>query len=449
MIPLSDSPTPLLVTWLVHSSLCLALCWALERAGLVRSLRAREYLWRAALLGSCATAALRTLGLPSFEVAGEPELGLARLLASAPPATLSAPTSFSPTPPGIEGLSRALDLACLVWAVGAALGLLRLAAVGLRTSGLARRARRASPALLARWRALCARQGVRASELSLSDELSGPVSLPSRAVLVPPWVEELEPRQQDALLAHELAHGERRDPLWHLGARVLSTLLWPQPLVHCARRRLEALAEFAADRWAVAAGAEGRALAECLLACAERPRGARPLASALEGSSALPERIEQLLAPPAPNRLTLGLCTAAWLGLVLVGAGAPGCDRAGPRNGSRTSVFYDSDGTTEVEIQRGGDRLTLASDVFVLRDDLGGVSTLQPDGRFTLTLLERGERTTYRAEQNAAGLHEEFERNGSPVPLDATARTWITTTLERIARESSFDPRGRTTSAVR
>jgi hypothetical protein len=135
--------------------------------------------------------------------------------------------------------------------------------------------------------------------------------------------------------------------------------------------------------------------------------------------------------------------------LVLVGASAPGCDRAGQRNRSSTSVFYSSDGTTEVELERGGDRLTLASDVFVLRDDLGGVSALQPDGCFTLTLLEHGERTTYRAEQSAAGLREEFLRNGEPVPLDSAARTWITTALERIGRESSFDPRVHTVSAVR
>lgn len=449
MIPLSASPTPFLVTWLVHSSLCLALCWVLERARLVRSLHAREYLWRAALLGSLATAALRTLGLPAFEVAQEPELGLARLLAAAPPATLSAPTSFSPTPPGIEWLSHALDLASLVWALGAALGLLRLFVLGLQTWALARRTRPAPAELLARWKALCAHQGVRAPELSLSSELSGPVSLPSGAVLVPPWVAELEARQQDALLAHELAHRVRRDPLWHLCGRLLAVLLWPQPFARLARRRLEALAEFAADRWALAAGAEGRALAECLLACAERPRGSRPLASALEGAGALPERVEHLLAPPAANRPSPGLRAAVWLVLALVGASAPGCDRAGVRNRSRTSVFHSSDGRTEVELERGGDRLTLASDVFVLRDDLGGVSALQPDGCFTLTLLERGERTTYRAEQGAAGLREEFLRHGEPVPLDSVARTWITTALERIGRESSFDPRVRTVSAVR
>lgn len=442
MIPISASPTAFLLTWFLHSSLCLLLCWALERAGCVRGLRTRECLWRAALFGSLVAAVLRGLGLPAFAFTNEPELGLTRFLADASSSAASLPGGVPPPSTGLEVLSWTLDLAGLAWIVGVALGLLRWTGLAVATGVLARRTSPAPDALLELWRSLCAREGRTAPRLALSSRLSGPISLPTGTVLLPPWVAtDLDRRQQEALLLHELAHATRRDALWHLLGRVFAVLLWPQPFAHLARHRLERLGELSADQWALSRGAQGRALARCLIACASRPRATPSLTSALYRSGTLSERVEHLLSPPASAPLPRGLRAAAWAGLVLVATGTPGCDGSVGRNGSRTSVTRNSEGQARVSIERGGDLLLLESDAFELRPDLGGVSQLAPGGRFRLELRERGVRTIYSAEREGAGLREEYTRGGASAPLDAAARAWIGASLERIGRESSFDPR--------
>jgi BlaR1 peptidase M56 len=121
--------------------------------------------------------------------------------------------------------------------------LARLAGL-VRQSGLTRRVR-----LTCTWRLrVPVALGLRASE----------VCVPPRALF------QLDDEQQDALLAHELAHLARRDPVWLPLTQVLAAVFFFQPLNWLARRRLRELSELLSDEWAVARTGRPLSLAGCL-----------------------------------------------------------------------------------------------------------------------------------------------------------------------------------------
>lgn len=117
-------------------------------------------------------------------------------------------------------------------------------------------------------RDLRSRAGVRRRvRLTCTDRIATPIAfgilrweicLPVRAI------EDLDPHRQETLLAHELAHLVRRDPVWLALMRMMETLLLLQPLNRIARRRLQELAELAADAWAVEQTGRSVMLARCL-----------------------------------------------------------------------------------------------------------------------------------------------------------------------------------------
>lgn len=71
--------------------------------------------------------------------------------------------------------------------------------------------------------------------------------------------------KQQAVLAHELAHARRRDPLIVLLARINCCVFWFHPLAWWLDRTLTTHAEYAADDAALRAGAEPRRYAHLLL----------------------------------------------------------------------------------------------------------------------------------------------------------------------------------------
>jgi hypothetical protein len=110
------------------------------------------------------------------------------------------------------------------------------------------------------------------------------VCLPRRALM------ELDPAEQDSMLAHEIAHLVRRDPQWLIAARVIETVLFMQPLNRLARHRLQEAAEYLCDDWAVARTNHPVTLAKCLAAVAEWvDRAPRMDAARLQPMSAMVE----------------------------------------------------------------------------------------------------------------------------------------------------------------
>ena len=109
-----------------------------------------------------------------------------------------------------------------------------------------------------------------------------------------------------AILAHELAHRDRRDNAWTLAARLLTALLWPQPLLWLLCRRLEEISEDACDEAVLAQNCPPRAYAACLLTLAERwqpSRRERVLGAGVTPfRSSVGRRIKQILMADRPRR---------------------------------------------------------------------------------------------------------------------------------------------------
>lgn len=155
--------------------------------------------------------------------------------------------------------------------------------------------------LFSRLAALQRRLGIRETiALSTSDAIATPVAFGLRRfeICVPRRSVELDVDQQDAMLAHEIAHLVRRDPLRLLLARAIECVAFFQPLNRLARRRLFEVVEMRCDAFAVERLGDGLALAGCLAEVASwlHDRRVDSLAPAMaETRSSLTTRIETLL----------------------------------------------------------------------------------------------------------------------------------------------------------
>jgi Zn-dependent protease with chaperone function len=197
------------------------------------------------------------------------------------------------------------------------------------------------------------RAGVaRAVRVWVAPRLAAPLSMGwvRPAICVPPRaLEELEPEERTAMLAHEVAHLARRDPAWLFVLWLFETALFFQPLNRLARRELAAAFELSADSWAARATGDRLALASSLARIAgwivgqPPPRAHRAwtaaMADALDGRrprSRLGERIERLLdaralsEPLRPRRIESALGLALLAALVLLAPGAAAARGAPP-----------------------------------------------------------------------------------------------------------------------
>ena len=106
------------------------------------------------------------------------------------------------------------------------------------------------------------------------------ICLPERVV------SHLSEKDQETILAHELAHLIRRDPMWLALLRGLEAVFFFQPLNRVARKRLVEIAEYRCDDWAALRTGRRVDLARCLTEVAswlaERPAPA--FAPAMAGS---------------------------------------------------------------------------------------------------------------------------------------------------------------------
>ena len=105
----------------------------------------------------------------------------------------------------------------------------------------------------------------RSIHLTTSARCPVPLALGGRHIVLPErFLEELDPDEQRAALAHEMAHVVRRDPEWRIAVEILERALFFQPLNRLARARLVDAAEFQCDEWALRQTQSPLALARCL-----------------------------------------------------------------------------------------------------------------------------------------------------------------------------------------
>lgn len=312
-----------LLTYALHSTLLLGIAWLATRGEWTRSARVKEILWRTALLGGLFTASVQLavvrdpfagrwhLGTQASAAALEAiELGPALSLGTLPsavggggPLEETAPPTTWEDSAGLLPTLAWTEWAFLGWALGGVV-LLTLLSVGSRRLSRRLAGRKMVldgplPEVLARLRR---RAGIwRRVRLSVSPGLDAPVALGilrPEICLPPRALSGLAREQQEAMLAHELAHVARLDPLWLEVVRAVQTLFFFQPLNRVARRRLGECAEFLCDDWAVAHTGDPVGLAGCLAEVARWIVGdAEPLpaCSMADLRSPLGERVERLL----------------------------------------------------------------------------------------------------------------------------------------------------------
>jgi beta-lactamase regulating signal transducer with metallopeptidase domain len=252
------------ITYVVHSSLLIAAVWLVCR--FVRSTPACELLWKLALIAPLVTATVQ-LTVPLRDVI--PHAAPARItLPAAAAAPVGAPLQPVNSQPASAPLPAPTDwraVALALWLAGAALLLLRLVA----GRALFARALRDRVDLLrehdrlARLRAaMSCRPLIRLTE---SSAVGSPIATSGWGIVVPrETFARLSDEQKETILAHEIAHLLRRDPLWLLGAELIKALLFIQPLNWLAQKKMKECAEFLSDDLAVMHTRDPRALAETL-----------------------------------------------------------------------------------------------------------------------------------------------------------------------------------------
>jgi beta-lactamase regulating signal transducer with metallopeptidase domain len=171
---------------------------------------------------------------------------------------------------------------CLIWAAGATLAGARVClAQCLCLIFQFRRRPVAEPALVERVQALAQSLGIRRPvRVMESKRLAGPVAfgLIRPTVGLPPgFTQRFDAAQQNAVLAHELAHLAAHDPFWCLLADMAAVLLWWHPGVWWLRRQLHLASEMAADEASLLVADGPRILAKCLVELGARLTRPLPL----------------------------------------------------------------------------------------------------------------------------------------------------------------------------
>ena len=337
-----------LLTYLLHSTLLLGLAWLASKPLARWSVAAEETMWRLALVGALLTASLQ------LAAGWEPAAGRWRLTEASPAASAVADRSdrtdrtykpaveavvpFRIAPVALAPIRPAepsnLPTAFLgLWVLGA----IFLLGAYARSYSRIRQRLRSRPrvvggSLLTQLRELAAGAGLGQSvRLSCSSRVPVPLALGVRQpeICLPPRaLAGLTEEQQQGLLAHELAHLVRRDPLWLAVSHFMTAALFFQPLNWVARRRLREISEMLSDERAVAFTGSPLSLAGCLAEVAGWSVGLRPLPlpGMADRPSSLARRIRRLLddtrAPEHPAR-RLWLGAAMVVLLVTVAAAAP------------------------------------------------------------------------------------------------------------------------------
>ncbi|MFG0242065.1 MAG: TPR end-of-group domain-containing protein [Phycisphaerales bacterium JB054] len=173
----------------------------------------------------------------------------------------------------------------LVWLAGVVVVSWRTGRVVARVAALVRRGSAASPAFRAFVERVAMDLDVRSPRVRVSCEVTTPfVWGAARPILVWPAGASEGSAGARAVLAHELAHLERRDHWTAWLETVVTCVLWWHPLVYVARRELRRQAEKACDAWVVwAYPKDRRHYADALLDAVER-LGVSPLPATALGA---------------------------------------------------------------------------------------------------------------------------------------------------------------------
>lgn len=487
----------LLLAFVLHATALLGAVWLLERAGCLRHHGWAELAWRIALFGAFVSIAIEAVPFDALRASAASRVVAADAVvmpavATPPPAQSGTASPGEPSASGdvapaatdasvsandvpsdlsLPVAADVLLFALLLWGLGCLVSLLRMLHQMRALLRMRRRVLRdgssASAATTATLRDLAGEMGLTAPALRVLPALASPMVLPG-VVVLPRWAEGLDVVQLRAMLAHELAHLRRRDPLWRPLQRFALVPLFFHPLAWHALRRLEILAETLCDG-AAAERSDGRALAECLAECLARnaqpadirrsvpiDRGAAlALAMAERGDGIVP-RVRNLLENPHMKLSTIPLrwrWTAAAIALFALVA-LPGV-MVMARPGMIFGGFERHD--LSVTIRRNGKTHTIRSDMpgkgETFRVEIDGdvafdeaesdVARLGADAVFEIEQTQAGVSRSLRMMPGASGAMREYSIDGVSRPFDADAKAWLAKAIPQIYRLSALDAEAR------
>lgn len=238
------------------------------------------------------------------------------------PATPAALAKPLPVPQRLESALRPYLPALVgLWALGSLVMGLRLGGGWLQIQAWRNQARPAPEPWEAAFLALAQRMGLRRPpRLAISEALSTPLSfgLWRPIVLVPAaLLTGYPPAFLEALLAHELAHVQRRDYLVNLLQSQVEVLCFFHPVVWWLSHRIRTEREQLCDDRAVQATGEPRRLALALNALDDLQPHLTALALAARGGN-LMHRIQRLVKPLHTSPASFGWVAPALLALGLL-----------------------------------------------------------------------------------------------------------------------------------
>ncbi len=174
---------------------------------------------------------------------------------------------------------------------------------------------------ISRWRKIARKVGVEDGvEILALQGLKGPVAagVIRPAVFVPlaweTWTEET----RRIVLAHELAHHRRRDPLWRWVAEIACAVNVYNPLVLWMARRLALQCEHACDAEVLGAGIPANKYARLLCDFAEFRAPAGPVLAMAVGPT-LEARVRRLMARPAGKQGSVGVMVLIGMAIAFAG----------------------------------------------------------------------------------------------------------------------------------
>ncbi len=192
-------------------------------------------------------------------------------------------------------------LLVVIWGIGTAWSVFFLARRYARARRrFARRHDAIDPELRRSVEELCSRIGLRRRvRVTRCAAVHSPVALGRTEICLPEALLRVLPApQRTSMLAHELAHLDRNDPMWLAAFGWLEAVLFFQPLNRVARRGFQEAAEQLCDQYALVHTDSPIALAQCLAEVARWLRGESeplPYPTMGESSSPLVDRVRRVL----------------------------------------------------------------------------------------------------------------------------------------------------------